>query len=388
MLQGYVMKTIRNSLLIVVVMLTAPVAMAVEFSYTGFASLVAGKVTSGSPGNPGGTLGAGAVPSVDPLIDNGHCPCAMGNWPNVGIYDQQWTIRPETRAGLQGTLKFDEDLSMIGQATARLTPHRNGDVTPDWLYVSYNLNSAWTVQAGRKRLPIYNYSDFMDIGYSYPWIHPPQDLYGWQIDHYNGANLMYRDTVEGIGVTWNIWTGAERDRNNEMLNQLYYHGKIDENWYNMLGTYVDLSRDWWQVRVIYMNNEVTRRLNGAEIHSADKQHFTGFALNLDPGQWVIRSEYNQFIRPDDKDYYYASLVGVGYRIGDWLPMLTYSQFREDFQPSPNDTDEIHHTRSASLRWDFRPGMALKAEYDDFVDHSHWPFLGNTKLVTLGLDTVF
>ncbi len=379
---------------------------AITATTTGFASLIGGDVSSGSPGTPGGSVGMGgvspvvSVPSVDPVLNNGHCPCAVGNWPNVGIYgDHRFSIRPESRAGVQENIQFNNGISMVGELTARLSPHQYGDVTPDWLYVGYDLTPSWTIQAGRKRLPLFMYSDFIDIGFDYPWMRAPGDLYGWQIDHYNGMNLLYNNTIHDVSVTWNLWTGAEHDRNNKMLQLMYYNSSpgdgsngqpINEYWYNMVGSYLDFSKDWWDVRVVYMQNEVTRSQIGEGLyHSADHQKFQGISVNLDPGNWVVRSEFNEFLRPSatDLDFYHSSLLGVGYHIGNFLPMLTYSSFHEDNYTGPYYA-ESHFTRTATLRWDFRRGMDLKIQYDDTVDHSHWPFLGNTKLVTAGFDMVF
>ena len=373
-------------------------ARAATWTTTGFASLIGGMVTSGSPGDPGGAPNLVATPSVDPGIDHGHCPYAIGNWPNIGVYDRTFSLRPESRAGLQENVQLDNGLNFVGEATARLSPHQYGDLTPDWLYAGYNLTPSWTLQAGRKRLPIFMYSDYVDIGYDYPWMRPPGDLYGWQIDHYNGLNLLYNNTIADVSVTWNLWTGSERDNNNEELTRLYYDPPLNnygagvairENWYNMLGSYVDISKDWWEVRAVYMQNQVTRTQAGYApyLDYGNHQKFRGISVNLDPGHFVLRSEFNEFMRPSNQDYYHTGLIAVGYHIGQFLPMLTYSSFHEDFLTDPQYA-EIHFTRTATLRWDFRPGMDLKVQYDDTVDHSHWNFLGNSKLLTAGWDMVF
>ena len=49
-------------------------------------------------------------------------------------------------------------------------------------------------QVGRKRIPLYYYSDFQDIGLSYPWVSPPPELYGWEVTNYNGGSLRYNDS--------------------------------------------------------------------------------------------------------------------------------------------------------------------------------------------------
>ena len=74
---------------------------------------------------------------------------------------------------------IDDRLSAT-PASGRVAPS-NFKADVDWAYVSYELTPKLLVQAGHKRLPIYYYSDFMYVGYAYPWVRPPQDLYGWRV---------------------------------------------------------------------------------------------------------------------------------------------------------------------------------------------------------------
>lgn len=357
-----------------------------EFSYNGFGSIGLGRVLTKSPGNPGGVLGAGNPPAVDSTIDDGQCPCAIADWVHAGVYDTEWSIRPDTVLGLQGRMNVDDKLSLTAQMTNHISKNDAG-ADLQWLFASYDLNSSWTLQAGRKRLPLYAYSDYMDVGYAYPWLRPPQDLYGWQIVNYNGANVMYRNTFGDYGVTWNTWAGSETDKDNVLLNKFYYFDTVKESWDNIVGTYVDVNGDWWQARVIYMRNIVDRTV-GETQKTPSEQHIYGVALSVDRDNVVLRSEFNKFIRPGAEDYYESSLIGVGYRIGNFLPMFTHSYFKENFKPSPADMNEVHYTNSVSLSWDFRSNMAAKVQYDDFTDHSHWPFVGNTKTIAFALDFVF
>lgn len=92
-------------------------------------------------------------------------------------------------AGSQGDFKFTPEFSATVQAVAR---GADNSVGIDWAYLSYNLLPNLKLQVGHKRLPRYYYSDFMYIGYAYPWVRPAPDLYGWQTYAYEGANLLYK----------------------------------------------------------------------------------------------------------------------------------------------------------------------------------------------------
>jgi hypothetical protein len=348
-------------------------AQAVDFSYNGFATAAVGKTISGVSQDYMGVK----------------CPCFISNYPEVGVYENEWNAKPDSKLGLQGTAKITDKLSLVGQVVFQ----GGNDFKPvvDWAYASYDVSNSVTVQAGRKRLPLFAYSDYFDVGYSYPWMRPPGDLYGWQIVAYNGANVMYKTNVKGVAVTTNVWTGKETDHDNRMLGQIYYGDRVDETWKDIIGGYVDLDMDVVTLRAVAMTNKVDRWVgrDAGRVVNKDgvKQNFYGLSSNVEYKNVVLRTEINRFERPSVKDIYSIYLVGAGYRMGNFLPMVTYSSFKEDFKTSPSE-NEIHNTTSVSLRWDVKPGTALKVQYDDFRDKSAFAFVGNSKTVAVSIDQVF
>lgn len=349
-------------------------ARADDWSVSGFATLGVGKTVSG----------------VKQDYFGFKCPCYIANYPDVGVYRDSFSLKPDTRAGVQLIYRPNDTISFTGQ----LTGHAANDMKPtmDWAYASWNLSESLTLQAGRKRLPLFGYSDFFHVGYAYPWIRPPGDLYGWQIVAYNGANLQYRRSIGSISVSANIWAGSESDKDNRMLGQIYYGDKVEEKWKGIFGGFVELSNDWGSLRLVAMTSKVDRFLGTGAARSVNKdgvkQNFYGITGNVDYGNFVLRSEINRFVRPDaPKDIYNVFFLGGGYRFGDWLPMLTYSRFSEDFKDDPT-ANEKHNTWIATLRWDFRPDTALKLQYDVFKDKSAFNFMGNAKAIAISLDHVF
>ncbi|PTT89430.1 hypothetical protein DBR42_07815, partial [Pelomonas sp. HMWF004] len=148
----------------------------ISYSLSGFGQFTAGKVLSGT----------------DRTYAQWQCPCAMQNWEYVGVYEKRkgWQADQESLLGLQGTVRFGDSLSATAQVLSR-PGNFNYRPTVDWAYVSWNVSDKWTLQAGRKRIPLYYYSDFLYIATAYPWIRPPADVYGWPIYAYDGANAAY-----------------------------------------------------------------------------------------------------------------------------------------------------------------------------------------------------
>ncbi|MDM4768414.1 hypothetical protein [Pelomonas sp. SE-A7] len=334
-----------------------------------------------------GTVGLGtALSGVKQRYFGFDCPCYIANYPDVGVYGKKLDLGPDSRFGLQATYRLDGGASFTGQVTA----HGGNDLKPamDWAYGSLPLGDAFTLQVGRKRLPLFGYSDFFQVGYAYPWVRPPGDLYGWQIVAYNGANLLYRRNYGGLSVSANVWAGSENDKGNRMLDKIYYDAPVDEKWKGIVGGYLELGTDWGAARFVMMTNKVDRLVSGTVNKSGVKQNFYGLTFNVDHNDWVLRTEFNRFVRPDaPKDIYNVYFVGAGRRFGDWLPMLTYSRFTEDYKDDPT-ANEKHNTLAATLRWDFRDNMALKLEYDVFKDKSGFPFVGNSKAIAVSVDFTF
>lgn len=334
------------------------------------------------------------------------CNCAIVDYPFVGIYEDEWTFDPDTTFGLQANFTITDKLSATGQIVSHGS--RNYDTSIQWAYLSYSLSDSWTLQAGRKRLPLFYYSDFFDVGYAMPWVRAPGDLYGWQIVGYEGLNTLFNGNWGDLGVTANIWAGRDNDDENALLTEVYYGTRVDEIWKDMLGGYLDLAGEWFNVRFVYMTNKVDRDIYGntstppctfdgqtpcPRLTDA-KQNFAGMAFNVDWQNLVIRSEYNTFERPSEDNKYKAALFGIGYRFGDFLPMITASQFEET---ATWPDIEKHDTRSFSLRWDFSSSAAFKIQYDVFTDESTYfyagdddvsDFIGDSKLIAFGVDVVF
>jgi len=116
---------------------------AVDFSYSGFGNITAGRVL-------------GATPVSNKYPDPGtwsDCPCAIVDFAHATAYEQRWAL-PESRLGLQGTANINSDLSFTSQLMVRSVA-KKAEASIEWAFLSYNLSPSWTIQAGRKRTPLF-----------------------------------------------------------------------------------------------------------------------------------------------------------------------------------------------------------------------------------------
>lgn len=359
----------------------------IRFNFSGFGQYTVGKVLSGD-----------TKPFA--LTGNWNCPCAIANWEYVGVYekDKGWQADQESLIGLQGTLNFGDSLSATAQVLAR--PNNfNFRPTLDWAYASWAVSDHWTVQAGRKRIPLYYYSDFLYIATAYPWVRPPQDVYGWPIYAYDGVNAAYNGQWGGFTVDANIWSGTFKHKNAPYNTKIYYGAETNERWRGIRGAYLTLTKDEWNARVMLMQHKANTWTNATgdsprvDWVSNLKTTILALSLNYDGEHLLLRSELNRFKQDTSKAQYDYYLLGVGYRHGDWTGMVTQSSYKTlDLGTAfgnPPLGIEARRSRSLALRYDLNKNWALKAQYDVSKDRTTaYGFFGDHKMLTFSAQTSF
>lgn len=372
-------------------------AMDVDFSTSGFLTVTAGKMLGGSR---------------DGALSDYRCPCFVSDYAQAGIYEGrgglQW--KPDTKLGVQTTMALPgTGLSLTGQVVARGA--RDGDGDLEWLYGAWRIDDRFTFQLGRKRLPLFYYSDAQDIGLALPWTHLPPQLYGWEAVNYNGINLLYRDEWAQWLATVSLFAGNESRRESGFWKTAYgRESRTDIKWENIVGGYLALARGDFEFRYSYLRsrslaitvtaawNAETNRYDDALI-DADwlrfgRQSLHGIAFNLDIDGWLLRNEIVRINYPDLLYRDSAYLVAVGRRLGRWQPMLTHARYRAKSTDDANASEGSiigHSTLALSLRYDLTDSSAIKIQYDrqreESGPNSGLP-KGNARLLTFSYDVVF
>ena len=329
-----------------------------EIKITGFASLVAGKVTRGDE--------------------------FLADYPKTGIYDTDWSFSPDTSIGIQLTSDISDDTSITVQLINNGA--REYETESGWAYLNYQHSPQLSIQIGRKRLPLYYYSDTFDLGYAYHWIRPPVDNYTWQISNYNGISLIYEPHILNMDMLLNLYIGREDSSNNELLS-LFSGAPVNETWKNITGVVGELAKDWYEIRFSYMRSQLDREINNTLTDSDVKHHFHGFSINLYYDNLSFLSEFNAYERPKTDIHVKTSMQSIGYSINKITPHITRSELEQSLNISGGD--EHHYTNSIGIRWDYRQNIALKIQYDKTVDKGLTvPVLGNSELISIGADIIF
>ena len=342
-----------------------------KLKVSGFLSVVGGQVLEGTlDANYGG-------PST---INSINCPCYVADWSNAGVYNKDFSLTPESRAGVQFNYSLNSQANVVAQVVVRGT---NG--TPDltWAYAGYKFNKNWEVQLGRKRIPLYYYSDFQDVGVSYPWVSPPPELYGWDATNYNGASLRYTTNFGETNVTSSLFGGRE-DIDKSLYWKLYDLDSTKVTWNNILGADLEVNRGPLTVRGVYMAADVVTDGSLATLKAY------GIAANLDFDSWFVLSEVTKLTRdsatPGQTYAAPAATIGVGARFGKWTPFINYAQYVEN----TNDPDWVlteYRRVSATLRYDISSNASFKVQLDRHQDSTN-NFGGPLTLLRVSYDRVF
>lgn len=346
-------------------------AQAQEFSVMGFGSFVGAKLMEG----------------------DGY----IANFPNLGIYgkngsnnfgptDHSW-INPESRLGIQAIAKLSDSTKVTGQVMMRGTANYSPNM--EWFYLSHEINDKADVQIGKMRLPVYMFSDKMDVGFAYPWVRVPSDTYSLDSVNYSGARLNYVLRQPGTNLRLSLWSGTQDDQNSKLMSYLF-DTRIDRK-HRFTGVVADLTHGNGQIRVSYttdaMRQSTPNPAMGFRNENFDEV-FIDVAGQYQIGELTLMGEWNQ-----DKPFYKSWYLSAIYQMGRYAVYGTYSRFILD------EPWEKHNQTSFGIKYDLAGNMALKMDVTRFRDQGMNPFTGrpnpvikiqpgHSTLVTVALDFVF
>jgi hypothetical protein len=248
------------------------------------------------------------------------------------------------------------------------------EVTPEWAYGTYQFNQDWGLRMGRFKGPFYMVSDYRDVGYAYPWVRPPEEVYSTNpIKSVNGLDLVFQKTVNDVNYLLEIYGGS--GTNETLVNANLAPGfclpatcpyaptdvPFEFETYNSAGFSASIGTEAITFRAGYYNTKV----NAPPIVSEESGSFAGVGLIVDWRNILFYSEYVQRDTDDtptmsvafpDQNAWYATL---GYRFSSFLPYVTFADIDEGNDAVPNALRQS--SVALGLRWDIDDAAAIKFE---------------------------
>lgn len=284
-----------------------------------------------------------------------------GGFPHGAGLSSDWNTSNTSLFGVQVSGDFTPQLKGVLQVVSEYDSDNTYRPVVEWANIKYSFTPNMFVRIGRIALPTFIYSDSRDVGYSYPWIHPPVDVYRQlAITHNDGVDGSYRYYVGEASNTLKAILGgrATQDRPNSTSTSTGIWGVFDTFEYGAT-TY----------RLGYQARNVTSHYSSGVTSASVRNSDLSAGVIYDPGKWFVMGEWIQRKSTTKKQ---AAYISAGYRIDRVTPYLTFSKdspasFESD-NPAPT-ASAIQRARNAQstaafgTRWDFMKNADLKFQYD-------------------------
>lgn len=309
-----------------------------------------------------------------------------GDDAELAIYDigDNFSAQAVSRLGIQMTFKVADDMNLTGQLVSRGV--NDYELEAEWAYLSWDVSNDFTLRIGRQRTPYYLLSEYLEVGYAYPWVRPPIELYNIPISSNDGVSLLYDFSVGD----WNFSTQGYFGSSKGFADQLEGEFKLNQGW----GVAAFAENGPWTFRMGFntSNLDVESRvdggigdqlLDGVEGMQAGLAQFAPFAEQLaaagspvptikalplenietqyisaaasyDDGSLLVIGEIAHlrvvdFVQPAGDGGY----LTVGYRFGKWMPHFTYGKFYTD---AKNDAQVQEYLDAAAYVYALTSGV--------------------------------
>ncbi len=213
----------------------------------------------------------------------------------------------------------------------------------EWAYVDYEFNKYVSLHAGKIKQPVYLVNDYVEVGYAYPWIRPPSEVYYLNnpLNTVNGAELLFSFPLGKGQLSFQPYIGSNRDDIPNSGGTGYFEAEgiagIDIKYAapgflihasdfhcRKVNTFGGFTADAPNLDPFFgPGTQVNVELNGVGKCNVAS---TGFNLDMSNvvvyAEWQKRTTTDKLSRPfGDTTAWYTTL---GYRMGKWLPHLTFA----------------------------------------------------------------
>ena len=310
-----------------------------------------------------------------------------------------WSAAVDSRLGAQLDLQVNPRWSAVLQVVSEQRLDHSYRPRVEWANVKYQATPELALRVGRIALPMFVAADYRKVGYAYPWVRTPVELYGAvPISSSDGADLTWHWNGETLRGTTQAFAGRT-----DMA--LYQGARLRGT--GIAGLSQTLERGDLSLSASVFTTRLTvslypelfaglRAFGGQGLEVADaiaterkRANAASIGMNYDPGKWFVLAEAGHY-RVDSflgtTNSFYAS---SGYRQGALTPFVGYARIGGKKPPGPHAlaldglapphaaaagelnlvldkllrTIASQSTVSAGLRWDAAPNLAFKLQYD-------------------------
>ncbi|MBV1874825.1 MAG: hypothetical protein KUG80_08580 [Gammaproteobacteria bacterium] len=308
----------------------------------------------------------------------------------------------DNSVGVQLKALINEQVSFTTQLLAKGTIE-GYNLEAHWAFIDYHPAGNLSLRGGLLVLPTMMVSEYVDVGYAYPWVRPPAEVYSnIPLTSYSGVDLLYTLELDSVSLTFQPYIGSIPNE-----RSIEYDLKVKSG----MGMNSILRFDQGSLRVQVMSTEKIQVGNSFTEIKLDAD-IVAVGADIEIANVLVMAEYLK------KDFNLTGLPGfddltsfnelstdawyltLGYRMDKFMPHITYASADTEQAPlvlpagTPIDTalgpvpspvamilpptpfSFRQKSLTLGLRYDFLPRAVLKMD----LQHTR-PFGGSWGLFT-------
>lgn len=319
--------------------------------------------------------------------------------PDGAGHSDDWSADVDSLLGAQVTTNLTSKLVAVVQIIAEENYDDTYRPHVEWANIKYEFTPDFSVRVGRTVLPTALLSDTRKVGYTYPWVRPPQETYRLvPLTHSDGVDVSYR--LHSGELTNTVQVGVGR-HDADLPND---GGSIEARHLRVISNTTEFGSFTGHIAYLRSRATVTalsrtlfdvfRQFGPQGVALADKYDLNdatvsliGFGANYDPGQWFVTGEWGHL---KSRSFIGGTAwhVSGGYRFGQLMPYVTYAQALGGKLSDPGldvstlppflaepalalnaglnsmlSSNSVQTTVSLGGRWDFIKNGSLKLQFD-------------------------
>jgi len=241
------------------------------------------------------------------------------------VIGESATFGADNTIGIQVSSDMNDQVSFTGQLLAKGVLD-GYNLEAHWAFVDYHPRHDFSVRAGRLVLPIVMSSEYVDVGYAYPWIRPPMEVYsGVPMTSYSGVDILYTVNIGEANLVFQPYIGSVPLSTTAGF-------EVDVQLGMGLNTSLQFEFGSLRAHVLKVNDAV---LGSDGLNLGMDVRVAAIGADLEIANVIFISEYMS------KEYDYSGIPGfstvegeawyvtLGYRMGKFLPHITFASADSD-----------------------------------------------------------
>lgn len=310
-----------------------------------------------------------------------------------------WSRHVDSKLGAQVDVALDPRWSAVLQVVTEQRLDYSYQPRVEWANIKYQVTPELALRLGRIALPMFIAADYRKVGYAYPWVRPPLEVYGvLPLTNSDGADLSWHWNGEALRSTTQVFYG----RTDVPLYdgaRLRGHGIAGLSHTVEQGAFSARASVITSRLSVSLFGELFDALDGVKPQGRDiarrlriagkRASASSIGLNYDPGQWFVLGEAGR-----SKVDGYLGSTRSAYLSGGWrhANLTPYATWARVWGEAPEGSSALplaglsppdaaagaalntalatmlraipsQSTIGAGLRWDLASNMAFKLQHE-------------------------